>query len=198
MVTIGAIALLAYAGLVVALIVRNIDTERPGAHRGAVHGGSWHFIRAGRDRLARLMARTRTDGGSENEALRAPLAEYRAALHAAVTAVEVFKPESRNAPSDQAKFEELAIQALVAAQTLRKLADAAGACADACVVAARSHVLDPAMRVAPPRTGPPQHWGRGSTLSNAADVGWLDVTRRTSALTTPQDSDVTGTSSGAN
>jgi hypothetical protein len=160
MVIVGVVLLVAYMGFVVALIVRGEGTEgspSPLQRLRTILTRPGEAIRALRRRAASAVGHTRATPATDDERLKRPLTAYADALAATLATVEALDPTTFGTrASDRREFEEVAVQALVAAHTLRQLADAAGVCADACAATEASRRRDPGSFRAP-RANTPQH-----------------------------------------
>ena len=165
MVIVGVVLVLAYMAFVVAMIVRGDSADRKPTPWPRLEG----FLLRPRARLvplrarmAGLVGRKRADPAAGNESLRRPLEAYEAALNSALATVAALDPDFGARSSDRREFEEVAVQALVAAHSLRQLADAAGACADACEVAETRRRRDKSPSFSAARPSSPQHQLRES------------------------------------
>ena len=148
MVVILAIVLLVAYGL---LVLSRLGRREPVMVRlrWAAAERTRNVIAAGRSAVARLPVRRRPTVDDEVWMLE-PLAAYQAAFGAARATVEALKADWAVGVSGRAEFEEVAVQALVAAHALRRVADTAGACADAYATADDPRLRAPLRRPSPP------------------------------------------------
>jgi hypothetical protein len=152
-VVIVAVVLLVAYGLLVFSRLRRREPTVVRLPRAAAER-TWSVIGAGRSAVARLPVRRRPTVDDEVWMLE-PLAAYQTAFGAARATVEALKADWAIGVSGRAEFEEVAVQALVAAHALRRVADTAGACADAYAT-----VDDPRLRAPLRRPSPPSRHRR--------------------------------------
>jgi hypothetical protein len=171
MVIVGAALILAYGVLVVVVSARGVRSSgRQVSRPSAILARAWETTDVVRRRAVIMMGRTRAHPANDN-ALRRPLAAYDEALNAALATVEALSQGFGAQARDRRQFEEVAVQSLVAAHTLRRLANAAGACADGCEMAEASHRQDRSTA----RSSTPRHQRRAASPTEGGGCGELAV-----------------------